>query len=76
VLRKDPRADPAKIKALEADLDGAIEKAKSFVVDNLYPRTIEENGDVGMNANTGEDSTNYFYNCREPVVSRSICYIP
>jgi predicted Zn-dependent peptidase len=39
-----------------------MEKANSFVVDNLYPRIIEENGGVGMNANTGEDSTNYFYN--------------
>ena len=59
---KGPRADPAKTKSLEADLDGAIEKANSFVVDNLYPRIIEENGGVGMNASTGEDSTNYFYN--------------
>ncbi len=59
---KGPRADPAKTKKLEADLDAAIEKANSFVIDNLYPRIIEENGGVGMNANTGEDSTNYFYN--------------
>ncbi len=29
---------------------------------NLYPRIIEENGGVGMNASTGEDSTDYFYN--------------
>jgi predicted Zn-dependent peptidase len=55
-------ADPAKLKKLQADLDAAIEKANSYVVDNLYPRIIEENGGVGMNASTGEDSTNYFYN--------------
>jgi predicted Zn-dependent peptidase len=55
-------ADPAKIKTLEALLDEAIEKANTYVVDNLYPRIIEENGGVGMNASTAEDSTDYFYN--------------
>ena len=59
---KMQKADPARIKQLQASLDAAMEKANSFVVDNLYPRIIEENGGVGMNANTGEDSTNYFYN--------------
>ncbi len=29
---------------------------------NAYPELIEANGGVGMNAGTGEDSTNYFYN--------------
>lgn len=56
------KADPAKIKPLEAQLHEAIEKADSYVVPNLYPRIIEENGGVGMNASTGEDSTEYFYN--------------
>jgi predicted Zn-dependent peptidase len=56
------KADPAKIKTLEEQLQGAIEKADSFVEPNLYPRIIEENGGVGMNASTGEDSTDYFYN--------------
>ena len=55
-------ADPAKVKALEAQVHEAIEKADSYVVPNLYPRIIEENGGVGMNAGTGEDSTDYFYN--------------
>ena len=56
------QADEAKVKKLEADLETAMDKANSFAIDNLYPRIIEENGGVGMNANTGEDSTNYFYN--------------
>ncbi len=56
------KADPAKVKALQAQLQAAIEKADSYVVPNLYPRIIEENGGVGMNASTGEDSTDYFYN--------------
>ena len=56
------KADPEKIKTLQAQLDAAIEKADGYVIPNLYPQIIEENGGVGMNANTGEDSTNYFYN--------------
>ena len=56
------KADPQKIKALEEQVQNAIEKADAFVVPNLYPRIIEENGGVGMNASTGEDSTDYFYN--------------
>jgi len=56
------KSDPAKIKTLEEQLQAAIDKADSYVVSNLYPRIIEENGGVGMNASTGEDSTDYFYN--------------
>jgi predicted Zn-dependent peptidase len=59
---KGPKADPQKLKTLQEQLDGAIEKADSNVEPNLYPRIIEENGGVGMNASTGEDSTDYFYN--------------
>jgi predicted Zn-dependent peptidase len=55
-------ADPSRIKALEDQLHEAIEKADDYVEPNLYPRIIEENGGVGMNASTGEDSTDYFYN--------------
>jgi predicted Zn-dependent peptidase len=60
--RKGPRADEAKIKAAEATLDKAIEKANTYVEPNMFPRIIEENGGVGMNASTSEDSTNYYYN--------------
>ncbi|HTA47761.1 MAG TPA: pitrilysin family protein [Bryobacteraceae bacterium] len=56
------KADPEKIKSLTSQLHEAVEKADSYVVSNLYPRIIEENGGVGMNASTGEDSTDYFYN--------------
>jgi predicted Zn-dependent peptidase len=56
------KSDPAKIKTLEDQLQTAIDKADSYVLSNLYPRIIEENGGVGMNASTGEDSTDYFYN--------------
>jgi predicted Zn-dependent peptidase len=55
------RSDAAKIKALEAELQAAIEKANSFVDSEAFTRIIEESGGVGLNAGTGEDSTDYFY---------------
>jgi predicted Zn-dependent peptidase len=59
--RKFLRADPKKIAALEAEVKEAIDKADSFVEPHEYDRIIEANGGVGLNAGTGEDSTNYFY---------------
>jgi predicted Zn-dependent peptidase len=59
---KGGRADPKKVQALEQQLKQAMEKANSYVVPNEYTRIIEENGGVGLNAGTGEDSTNYYYN--------------
>jgi predicted Zn-dependent peptidase len=58
---KGALADPAKVAALRADVKGAIDKAATYVDTNLFPRIIEENGGEGLNANTGEDSTNFFY---------------
>lgn len=55
-------ADETKLKTLDEQLQAAIEKADDYIEPNLYPRIIEENGGVGMNASTGEDSTDYFYN--------------
>jgi predicted Zn-dependent peptidase len=55
------RSDPKKIEAIKADLDGAIEKANSYVEPNEYDRIVESNGGVGMNAGTAEDQTQYFY---------------
>ncbi len=60
--RKGDKTTEAKVKALSEALDKAMEKAGEYVEPNLYPRIIEENGGVGMNASTSEDSTNYFYN--------------
>jgi predicted Zn-dependent peptidase len=58
---KGPRADPKKIEALEARLKVEISKAQAYVIPNMYPRIVEENGGVGLNAGTGLDSTEYFY---------------
>lgn len=62
---KGYRADPKKIEALEAQVKDAIAIADSFVEENEYDRIVESNGGVGMNAGTGEDSTNYFYSFPE-----------
>src|SRR5216684_5987577 len=59
---KGVNADPKKLEALQQELKAAMDKANSFVIPNAYPQLIEENGGVGMNAGTQEDSTNYFYN--------------
>ncbi len=60
--RKDLRADKAKIESLQARVKSAIDKAELYVESNAYPRIVEENGGVGMNAGTSLESTNYFYN--------------
>lgn len=54
-------ADAQRVAALEAELKAAEQKADSLVEPNLYPRIIEQNGGEGMNAQTGWDSTEYFY---------------
>jgi predicted Zn-dependent peptidase len=59
---KGLKADPKKLADLQEQLKAAMEKADSYVIPNAYPELIEANGGVGMNASTGEDSTNYFYN--------------
>ena len=61
-LDKGPRADPDKVRILRIDVQSAMDRASTYVIPNFYPGVIEENGGVGMNAQTGEDSTNYFYN--------------
>src|ERR1051326_747128 len=58
---KSFRADANKIKSLQADLQGAIDKANGYVEENEFDRIVESNGGVGMNAGTAEDQTTYFY---------------
>src|SRR6202140_2661608 len=58
---KGPQADAAKVAALGAQVDMAIEQAQTYVIPNEFPRIIEENGGAGLNAGTSFDSTEYFY---------------
>ena len=59
---KGLQADPAKLKDFQEQLKAAMAKADSYVIPNAYPELIEENGGVGLNAGTGEDATEYYYN--------------
>jgi len=59
---KGLKADKKTLEDLQQQLKEAMEKADSYVIPNAYPELIEANGGVGLNAGTGEDATNYFYN--------------
>ncbi|HCC56408.1 MAG TPA: peptidase M16 [Solibacterales bacterium] len=59
--RAHKTTDAEKLAGLQADLKNAVERANDYVESNLYPGVIESSGGVGMNAGTGEDSTNFFY---------------
>ena len=58
---KGAKADPEKLKALEADFKAAQDGAGKFVVKNEYGDIIERAGGHGLNANTSWDNTHYFF---------------
>jgi predicted Zn-dependent peptidase len=53
--------DDKKLAALAQAWQSAIHEADQYVVRNEFAQIIEENGGVGMNANTDSDETRYFY---------------
>jgi predicted Zn-dependent peptidase len=59
---KGSKADPNRIKQLEADFAKAQEEAGKFVVRNEFGEAIERSGGRGLNASTSDDATVYFYN--------------
>ena len=60
-LRKRVSQDPAKLATLKKAFDDAQEMAERYVVPNAFPQIAEENGAEGLNAETGEDFTQYFW---------------
>ena len=60
-FRKRVGQDPAKLASLKKAFDDAQEAAQKYVVPNQFPELAEKNGAVGLNASTGEDSTQYFW---------------
>ncbi len=50
-----------KVAELQKAWQDAVNQAEKYVVRNAYPEIIEENGGVGMNAQTDDDETVYFY---------------
>ena len=59
--RKRVGKDPAKLAQLKKAFDDAQDAAQKYVVPNQFSEIAEQNGAVGINASTGEDSTQYFW---------------
>jgi predicted Zn-dependent peptidase len=59
--RKRVGQDPAKLAALLKVFQQAQAEAQKFVIPNQFSAIAEENGAVGINASTAEDSTQYFW---------------
>ena len=60
-FRKIVGKDAAKLASLKKAFEDAQETAEKYVVPNQFAEMAEENGAVGLNASTGEDSTQYFW---------------
>jgi predicted Zn-dependent peptidase len=60
-FRKIVGRDPAKLASLKTAFDDAQAAAEKYVIPNQFAELAEQNGAVGLNASTGEDSTQYFF---------------
>ncbi len=60
-LRKEIGRDPAKLESLHKVFLDAQAEAEKFVIPNQFSELAEQNGAVGLNASTGEDSTQFFW---------------
>jgi predicted Zn-dependent peptidase len=59
--RKRVGQDPAKLAELLKVFQQAQAEAQKYVIPNQFSAIAEENGAVGINASTAEDSTQYFW---------------
>jgi predicted Zn-dependent peptidase len=60
-FRKRVGQDPTKLENLKKAFQEAQAAAQKFVIPNQFSEIAEQNGAVGINASTGEDSTQYFW---------------
>jgi len=60
--RKRVGRDEAKLKQLNAAFTDAVAAAQKFVIPNQFSEIAEQAGATGINAETGLDSTQYFWN--------------
>jgi predicted Zn-dependent peptidase len=60
-FRKLVGKDPAKLASLKQAFEDAQAAAQKYVVPNQFAELAEQNGAVGLNASTAEDSTEYFW---------------
>jgi predicted Zn-dependent peptidase len=63
--RKLVGQDPTKLASLKKAFDDAQAEAEKYVVPNQFAQLAEQNGAVGLNAGTEEDSTEYFWSMPE-----------
>ncbi len=63
IAERDKRVerDENKVKELEKAWKDAIDEAQKYVKPNEFGEIVEREGGEGMNANTSDDETNYFY---------------
>jgi len=59
--RKRVGQDPKKLAELKKAFEDAQAAAQKYVIPNQFSEIAEQNGAVGINASTGEDSTQYFW---------------
>jgi predicted Zn-dependent peptidase len=59
--RKRVGQDAARLATLKQAFEAAQAAAQKFVVPNQFSEIAEQNGAVGINASTSEDSTQYFW---------------
>ncbi len=59
--RKVLDPDPAKLATLKKSFENAVANAQQYVIPNQFDEIVEQNGAVGVNASTGEDTTQYFW---------------
>ena len=57
--------DDQKVKQLETAWQEAVKDAQQYVIPNQFTEIVERNGGEGINANTSEDETNYYYSLPE-----------
>lgn len=60
-FRKRVGQSPAKLAELQKAFQDAQAAAQKYVIPNQFSEIAEQNGAVGVNASTGEDSTQYFW---------------
>ena len=63
--RKLVGQDAAKLAQLKKEFDEAQAAAEKYVVPNQFSELAEQNGAVGLNASTEEDSTQFFWSMPE-----------
>jgi predicted Zn-dependent peptidase len=59
--RKRVGQSPTKLEELQKAFQDAQAAAQKYVIPNQFSEIAEQNGAVGVNASTGEDSTQYFW---------------